>query len=434
MQTSLMIEIGGLLLMSAATLRAAASVSALAGRRLKLSRLNREYLREFDRLTEKSLEAHKAERLRRDHAWEGTRKFRIARRMYDSADKSICSFYLQPYDGRPLPPFEPGQFLTFQLPVPGQRQPLTRSYSLSESPTEEGYYRVSIKRIAHPVNAVQSPPVSASNFFHDSLPEGAIVEAYAPSGSFTLDAQSDRPLVFIAGGVGLTPFISMLNWLIATGSQREIWLFYGARNSADHLMAAHLEAARRVHPQFRSVVAYSRPGPRCRKGRDYDVVGHIGINLMAPLLRARDCDVYLCGPQSMMAQMTNDLARFGLPATRLRLEKFVDGRNTQPVAQAPAPSAPDGRAVGQHARPVTVGFARSGKQVKWDPNAGSILELAEAGGIKTRSGCRQGICGLCTTPIREGKVDYFRRPAKDPAPGTCLLCVTRPTSNVVLEL
>ena len=405
MQTSLMFEIGGLILMSAATLRAAASVTALAGRRRKLSQINREYLQEFDRLAEKSLEAHRAERLRLDSSWEGTRKFRVARRIYEDPARSVCSFYLQPYDDRPLPRFEPGQFLTFRLGIPGQEQAVMRCYSLSESPSEEGYYRVTIKRLARRGAPHRGALPSASNFFHDALQEGAIVEAFAPSGEFTLDPESDRPLVFVAGGVGLTPFMSMLNWLIANGSSREVWLFYGVRNRSEHLMQAHLQAARRVHPRFRTVTAYSRPTPRCRQGHDYDVAGHIGVHLMAPLLRARACDIYVCGPDGMMNQVTRDLVRFGVPQSHIKLERFIDESAAPPPAEARPVTAPN-------SRPVTVAFARSAKQAPWTGNAGSLLEFAESGGIKARCGCRQGICGLCTTRLREGEVEIFPPPGQ----------------------
>lgn len=427
MQTSLMIEIGGLLIMSAATLKAAASATALAGRRMKLSRLNKEYLREFDQLAARSFRAQSAKRLTHDQAWQGTRKFRVARRIYEDSAKNVCSFYLVPYDGRPLPPFEAGQFLTFKLAVPGQKQTVVRCYSLTGNPSEQRYYRVSIKRIAGTPGLADDLPGVASNYFHDHVQEGAIVEAYAPSGDFVLDTNSEKPIVFIAGGVGLTPFMSMLHQLSAEKSPREVWLFYGTRNSSEHLMRGHLEHARKYHPKFRTVIAYSRPGKDCRRGVDYDVAGHIGVPLMEPLLKARECDVFVCGPESMIDTVTRDLARLGVPQENVRLERFAEatsGREQEPKSDGNPDS--DGR--------FKVAFARSGETVDWSPDAGSLLELAEAGGIKARCGCRQGICGLCATPVRQGKVDYLRRPAKDPAPGMCLPCITRPKSDLILEL
>lgn len=427
MQTSLMIEIGGLLIMSAATLKAAASATALAGRRMKLSRLNKEYLREFDQLAARSFRAQSAKRLTHDQAWQGTRKFRVERRIYEDHAQSVCSFYLVPYDGRPLPPFEAGQFLTFKLAVPGQKQEVVRCYSLTSNPTEQRYYRVSIKRLAGAPGDAAVPPGIASNHFHDHLQEGAIVEAFAPSGDFVLDPNSEKPIVFIAGGVGLTPFMSMLHQLSAEKSPREVWLFYGTRNSTEHLMRGHLEHARKYHPKFRTVIAYSRPTSACRRGVDYDVAGHIGVPLMEPLLKARECEIYVCGPGGMIDTVTRDLAHLGVPQENVKLERFAEATTEQtraPVSDRDAESG--GR--------FKVAFARSGVTGNWSAKGGSLLEFAEAEGIKARCGCRQGICGMCATPVRQGEVTYLSRPAKEPAQGTCLPCITQPKSDLVLEL
>ena len=86
------------------------------------------------------LEATQIERQRRELAWEGLRKFYIERKVHET--DSISSFYLKPYDREAIPPFLPGQYLTFQLRIPGQAKPVTRCYSLSDTPLHRDYYRV----------------------------------------------------------------------------------------------------------------------------------------------------------------------------------------------------------------------------------------------------------------------------------------------------
>ena len=102
--------------------------------------------------------------------------------MEDSA-ASVCSFHLAPADGEPLPPFKPGQYLTFKLSVdePGREQCKTvvRCYSLSDRPRSD-YYRVSIKRVPPPRDVPDAPPGKVSNFFHDNVQEGDIVDCLAP--------------------------------------------------------------------------------------------------------------------------------------------------------------------------------------------------------------------------------------------------------------
>ena len=79
-------------------------------------------------------------------------------------------------------------------------------------------------------------------------------------------------------------------------------------------------------------------------------------------------------------------------------------------------------------------FAKSGKQLPWQPASGSLLEFAEANGITVESGCRAGGCGSCQTTIRAGEVSYRQEPEFDPEPGNCLLCVSIPKTSVTLEI
>ena len=83
-----------------------------------------------------------ADRESHELSWNGKRKFQIERRVFENPNKDICSFYLVPHDNRPIPPFNAGQFLTFELQVPGEAQPVVRCYSLSDSPLQRDYYRV----------------------------------------------------------------------------------------------------------------------------------------------------------------------------------------------------------------------------------------------------------------------------------------------------
>ena len=103
-------------------------------------------------------------------SWAGFREFWVQRREVEDGNRSICSFYLVPIDGQPLPSFRPGQFLTFRLPIedPATHQPKTvvRCYSLSDRPQPD-YYRISIKRVPAPADQPEVPPGVSSNFFHD---------------------------------------------------------------------------------------------------------------------------------------------------------------------------------------------------------------------------------------------------------------------------
>ena len=98
----------------------------------------------------------------------------------------VCSFYLQPHDEKPIPGFDPGQFLTFQLNIPAQPKAVVRCYSLSDAPRPD-MYRVSIKRVPPPRDNPDAPPGLSSNHFHDNVKVGDILDVKEPSGRFFLD-------------------------------------------------------------------------------------------------------------------------------------------------------------------------------------------------------------------------------------------------------
>lgn len=194
------------------------------------------------------------------NAWTGIRKFSIIRKVDEGGD--ISSFYLAPHDGKTLPPFEPGQYLTFQLNLPDRDKPLVRCYSLSDSPHQRNHYRVSIKRLDSPSKAPDAPPGQSSSYFHRNLAEGDILDVKAAAGNFYLDQSQHTPVVLIGGGVGITPVLSMLGAICDAGSKRETWFFYGVRNGDEHIMRDYLADADAAHENVNLRVCYSDP----RKG------------------------------------------------------------------------------------------------------------------------------------------------------------------------
>ena len=164
--------------------------------------------------------------------WRGLRKFRVTRKVKEA--EGVYSLYLKPYDGKPVPLFVPGQHLTLQVQVQDQPKPLTRCYSLSDAPVFPDRYRVTVKQLTPPDEAPGAPPGLVSSHLHEVLREGATLNVQAPSGRFYLDLTKDRPVVMIAGGIGITPLMSMLGAMHAFGRPSEAWLFYGLRNRREH--------------------------------------------------------------------------------------------------------------------------------------------------------------------------------------------------------
>jgi ferredoxin-NADP reductase len=364
-------------------------------------------------------------------SWKGFRGFRVARKVFEDSGQTICSFHLVPADGGALPMFEPGQFLTFRLdipdPVSGEVKPAIRCYSLSDRPGQD-HYRVSIKRVPPPAAPPGLPPGLVSNHFHDSVKEGDVLQVRAPGGHFFLQPDG-APVVLIAGGIGITPMLSMLNTLLSNRSAREVWLFYGLRNSAEHVMKEHLETLAEAYPNFKLHVCYSRALPDDVLGSDYGHDGHVDISLLRQTLSLKPYQFYICGPRAMMETLIPALDEWGVPERNVFYESFGPASLAKPARQKPPLSEAEAPAGS-----ISVRFSRSGKTLDWDASAATLLEFAENNGISVASGCRAGACGSCQATIEQGEVEYLQDREFETDPGCCLLCISRPKRDLSLKL
>lgn len=363
-------------------------------------------------------------------AWEGCREFIVQRRVMEDGAQTVCSFYLVPTDGQPLPPFKPGQFLTFKLQIPdpdtGEPKSVVRCYSLSDRPRPD-YFRVTIKRVPAPPDRPDIPPGLSSGFFHDQVQEGMQLSVKAPSGHFHLMEQEPLPVVLVAGGIGLTPMLSIINSMLHSGDAREIWLFYGVRNGAEHVMKQHFQGLAKEHPNFHLHVCYSRPGEQDVEGVDFQHRGHADINRLRLMLKLARYQFYVCGPRPMMESLVPALEEWGVATGDIYYESF--GPATLPKREKP--KAAQKPVVAQD---ITVNFGKSGKRLAWDPGAESLLEFAEANDIEPAFGCRAGSCGTCQTSLESGEVEYSQEPDAEVKPGHCLLCISTPKSDIELDL
>ena len=218
--------------------------------------------------------------------WKGYREFYVDR--LEKHLGSVTSVYLKPVDEKPIASFKPGQHLSFKFHVPGHAKPIVRCYSLSMGPGKD-YYRISVKAIASPPEQPELPPGIASNFINHQWMEGDRVQVKAPSGSFFLDEHSKAPVILLAGGIGITPMLSMLEHLNNKSSDRLVVLFYGVRNSKEHTFKNRIQKIDREHPSVHVVNCYSKPGPDDQENIDYHVNGLVSAELIKQLLPNNRC-------------------------------------------------------------------------------------------------------------------------------------------------
>ena len=382
------------------------------------------------------------------HGWKGSFQERLAKAEKSSQGRpgfrdflvdrtepeseTVTSFYLIPADVAALLPFKPGQFLTFELDIPGQDAAVIRTYTLSDAPNPE-CYRVGIKREPAPPSKPDVPPGLSSNYFHDQVAVGTKLRVGPPRGKFQLDQESERAVVLLSGGVGLTPMVCMMNAIVRSGSQRPVWFVHGVRNGREHAMGEHARRTAKSTENVHVHIGYSDPEPNDVVGRDYDSQGRVDIPLLKQLLPFDDYDFYLCGPPPFMKSLYRGLLSLNVPEARIHYEFFGPGSilqdNAEPVGQGEAPSA-EAELVGG----IQVDFARSGVTVGWDPSCDSILDLAEQQGLSPDYSCRSGICHTCIADLTDGEVDYLEAPLDEPGPGQVLICCARPRTSLVIEI
>lgn len=340
------------------------------------------------------------------------RPFRISKLVDESS--VIRSLTLEPADDAGLIPQQPGQHLPIRITLPGASTPSLRTYTLSNAPSD-GAYRLSVKKEG-----------TASNYLH-SLAVGDLIEARAPAGSFTIDASGRRPVVLLAAGVGITPMIAMLRYLVFEGFRqrrtRPTWLFYSARSKAERAFDAELEALVASAQGAVRVIRLLSQVDGAIDGRDFEVAGRLDMQVLRERLPFDDYEFFICGPGSFMQATYDGLRELNIGDERIHAEAFGPASLTRKIASGQS------TAIGPATEPVAVAFLASGKEARWEPGSGSLLELAEARGVDAPFSCRAGTCGSCATRIIEGAVAYVRQPSFQVAAGEALICCSVPAAS-----
>jgi len=345
--------------------------------------------------------------------------------------QTITSFYLVPKGREPLPTFLPGQFLPLKLDIPGQYKPVVRTYSISDSPDKD-YYRLTIKREPAPPDRPDLYPGVSSNYFHDEVEPGTKLLAKAPRGKFFLDSKGDNPIVLLSAGVGLTPLISIMNSIVESGTNQEVWFIHGTRNSLEHAMGDHIRKVAQQNDNVHIHVAYSQPLKQDLEGRDYDSKGYVDIELLKKMLPGNEAEFYLCGPTPFMKSLFNGLLEWEVPEYCINYEFFGPASLLKDRAKVSTPK----RAVEATdcSGEIEVEFSKSGVKTNWNPSFESILDLAEASGLTPDYSCRSGICHTCMCRLEDGEVEYVEEPLDPPEEGCLLICVSKPKKNIVVDI
>ena len=333
--------------------------------------------------------------------------------------------------------FMPGQFLTLSAEVEGERA--RRSYTIASSPTRRSHVEITVKREEQGL---------ISRHLHDRVAVGDPLEVSAPSGVFTFTGAEADSIVLIAGGVGITPMMSITRYLTDSSFPGDIYLLVGARTTRDFIFREELEYLQKRHAKLHLAAAMERAAGTSWMGHQGRISKEFIARAVPEIARRR---VHLCGPPPMMEAAKAALAELGVPKDQVKAEAFGPALGVAPgpraplppPAQAPVPAGASPPAAAPTAAvpavpriaTAEVRFAKSGKTGALTPDQ-SVLEAAEAIGVPIDYSCRVGICGTCRVPLLKGEVTMEVEeglPPEEKARGIVLACQAKSIGDLVVD-
>lgn len=319
--------------------------------------------------------------------------------------------------------FKPGQFVTLELLI--ENETVFRSYTISSSPSVPYSFSISVKQV---------PGGVVSNWLHATLREGMNLAVHGPVGQFNCIDYPSNKVLYLSGGVGITPMMSMARWYFDTNADVDMVFVHSARTPRDIIFQRDLEnmAARIANFKLNLVCERYESGQNWGGYRGF--FNHAMLEMMAPDFMERE--VYCCGPTPYMKAVRTMLQEVGFDMRRYHEESF--GATPEPVkeqAQQDAEQAAEEAEAIPRSDLIQVFFSATGKSVQIAP--GETVHAAAAKlGLHIPKACGMGICGTCKVKRLEGAVEMAHNGGitdEDVEEGYILSCCSVPTGDVVVE-
>lgn len=291
---------------------------------------------------------------------------------------STKSFRLTSADGY-LPPFQAGQYINLFTDIGGVRT--SRPYSIASAPNQSGYYEIAVRRIDDGF---------VSNYLLEELKVGTLLQSSSPAGNFHYNPlyQGDN-LVFIAGGSGITPFMSMIRELADRNEARRIYLFYGSRVEEDVIYLDELKRIASAHKNFSYDIIISEPAAGYTGKK-----GFISADMIKDTISSEVGMFFVCGPEAMYNFCLPEVGKLSVPSRKIRVE--IMGAPRDITLQ---PGWPEN----VKAKDIFRVSIRGRKSINAKASEPLMVSL-ERSGITIPALCRSGECSLCRTKLLSGKV------------------------------
>lgn len=324
---------------------------------------------------------------------------------------TIKSFYLKLKNGEPVPDFLAGQFINIKVTLPDSDRELIRSYTLSDHP-QATYLRLTIKK---------EPNGKVSGYLHDTVKAGDTILLSKPVGNFHLSNEHSNPFVLISGGVGITPMLSMAEYVNSYQPTRHVYFIHSSINKDVQPMLERLLQIKATNINFQLSVSHSDPLENELINIDYDYHGFI-TKKNIPIVG--NAEYFVCGPVGFMETMYNYLKELEVSENKIYFEFFgvKKGFEKKRILKDSKITSFD------------IKLTKSNKLISWKEGMGSLLELIESAGLTTASSCRMGTCSACESKLVKGTFNYDPEPFMETAEGNVLICCAKPTSDIEIEL
>lgn len=325
----------------------------------------------------------------------------------------VKSYYLTWTGGQSLAYFRAGQYLSFPLKIGDSI--VTRAYSIASSPAKAlvGEYQIMIKRV---------PDGYASGYILDNWKVGDKITAYAPEGCFNYEPLRDAPTVIgIAGGSGITPFLSMARAIDDGSEDFNLTLLYGAKTKDELIFKDELDEIAERNEKFKVVYVLSEGKNR---GFERGFIGADKIKKYAP--ENEKYSIFACGPEGMYKFLGQEIPKLNIERKYVRMEMF--GVSKSAVL---SDEIKDGEFK------MTVTYRGESTEYKCNGKE-TILTALERAGVKVPVRCRSGECGFCRSKLISGTVyipeSIDRRRMADAKFGYIHPCCTYPTSDISIKI